>query len=86
MSVDASQAPEDAMAVLLRIANDGEQPVTTRLRAAEAALGYQQPKLSSSVNRNENVISIGDELDAARKRLQRGQGPLIEHDPDGKTG
>jgi len=86
MTVDAGAEPQDAMAVLQAIANDPAQDVNVRLRAAEAALGYQQPKLSSSINRNENVVSIGEELDRARKRIQRGEGPIIDMEPDGKSG
>ena len=80
VSVGDGAEPQDAMAILLAIANDPAQPASVRLRAAEACVGYERPKLSSSVQRNENVYSIGDELDAARKRLQRGNGPIIDHD------
>ena len=86
LSVDATGDPQDAMAILLQIANDPSQPAATRLRAAEACVGYERPRLSSSVNENRNVISIGEELDRARKRLQRGDGPIIDMEPDDNSG
>jgi len=85
LSVEASAEPQDAMAILLQIANDPTQPAATRLRAAEACVGYERPRLSSSVNENRNVISIGEELDRARKRIQRGDGPIIDMEPDTKN-
>ena len=85
MTVDATSDPMDAMAILLQIANDPTQPAATRLRAAEACVGYERPRLSSSVNENRNVISIGEELDRARKRIQRGDGPIIDMEPDTKN-
>jgi len=84
VSADVPQEPQDAYTILLQIANDPTQPAETRLRAASAAAAYERPKLTSSINRNENVISIGEELDRARKRLQRGEGPIIDMEPDGK--
>jgi hypothetical protein len=90
VSAEAPQEPQDAMAILLQIANDPTQPAATRLRAAEACVGYERPRLSSSVNENRNVISIGEELDRARKRIQRGEGPsegpIIDMEPDDKSG
>ena len=85
VTVDATSDPMDAMAILLQIANDPTQPAATRLRAAEACVGYERPRLSSSVNENRNVISIGEELDRARKRIQRGDGPIIDMEPDTKN-
>jgi len=50
-------------------------------------VGYERPRLSSSVNENRNVISIGEELDRARKRIQRDEGgPIIDMEPEGKSG
>jgi len=84
VSAEAPQEPQDAYTILLQIANDPTQSADMRFRAASAAAAYERPKLTSSVNRNENVISIGEELDRARKRIQRGEGPIIDMEPDGK--
>lgn len=86
VSAEVPQEPQDAYTILLQIANDPNQPAATRLRAAEACVGYERPRLSSSINENRNVISIGEELDRARKRLQRGDGPIIDMEPDDKSG
>src|ERR1051326_3834779 len=56
--------PHSAYELLLVRANAPTQPTTVRLRAAEAIVGFERPKLSASVNRN-ITSSIGEQLDAA---------------------
>ena len=61
--------PRSAYEVLLLLANDPSHPPATRLRAAEAIIGYERPKLSATMNQNTN-LNIGDRLiasNAARK-------------------
>jgi len=59
--------PRSAFDVLLLLANDPNQPPNVRLRAAEAIVQFERPKLSATVNTNRNV-SIGARLDLAAHR------------------
>lgn len=64
--------PRSAFEVLLLLANDPTQPPATRLRAAEACIGFERPKLSATISRNTN-LNIGDRMDAitaARKQAE----------------
>jgi hypothetical protein len=68
--------PRSAYEVLQMIANDPTQPVGTRLRAAEAIVGFERPKLSASVNKN-ITGGIGAQLD----RLNQERVALAPHRP-----
>lgn len=74
-------APHSAFDVLLLLANDPTQPANVRLRAAEAIVQLERPKLSATVNTNAN-LSIAARLDAmGRGRLTlvpRDDGAVIE--------
>jgi len=61
--------PRSAYEVLLLLANDPTQPASTRLRAAEACIGFERPKLSATMSHNTNVTDIGGKLDEARRRI-----------------
>jgi len=39
------------------------------LRAAEACIGFERPKLSATMSHNTNVTDIGGKLDEARRRI-----------------
>jgi len=56
--------PRSAYEVLLLLANDPSQNAATRLRAAEAIIGYERPKLSATMTQNTN-LNIGDRLIAS---------------------
>lgn len=61
--------PRSAYEILIMLANDPTQQVNVRLRAAEACVQFERPKLSASMNHNTNVAAgIGDRLDAIRAR------------------
>jgi len=60
--------PRSAYEILLLLANDPTQPVNVRLRAAEACVQYERPKLTANFNANQNVNDIGTRLEAARAR------------------
>ena len=62
--------PHSAYEVLLMLANDPTQPANMRLRAAEAIVQFERPKLTANVNtnRNLNLASRLDEL--GRRRLE----------------
>ena len=73
--------PRSAYEVLQMIANDPEQPVNTRLRAAEAIVGFERPKLSASVNKNLSG-SIGDRLDYFnQQRVERARQSIAPDRP-----
>lgn len=61
--------PRSAYEVLLLLANDPTQNAATRLRAAEAIIAFERPKLSATVTHNTNVSNIGDRLDSARRQI-----------------
>src|SRR4051794_33875712 len=66
-SLQASRgARRTAYEVLMDIANDPTKDDIVRIKAASEAAQYDRPKLTASINRNENVLNIGDELDRAR--------------------
>jgi len=70
--------PRSAYEVLLMLANDPAQPPATRLRAAEACIGFERPKLTASVNHN-TTRNIGDKLDA--ERMDRARRQIAAHKP-----
>src|SRR5678815_5796242 len=57
--------PRSAYEVLLLLANDPAQPSATRLRAAEACIGYERPKLSATMTQNTN-LNIGERIDTTK--------------------
>lgn len=63
--------PRSAYEVLLLLANDPTEPANVRLRAAEAIVQFERPKLSATMsnNINHNVAEIGTRLDSARRRI-----------------
>src|SRR5215469_11001165 len=63
--------PQSAFEVLTMLANDPGQPAQLRLRAAEACVQFERPKLVATFNQNQNVSGIGERMDAARKRLEQ---------------
>lgn len=66
-----------AYEVLMDIANDPTKDDVVRIKAASEAAQYDRPKLTASINRNENVLNIGDELDRARDRITLISGPNL---------
>jgi hypothetical protein len=61
--------PNSAYEVLRMFANDPAQPAPLRLRAAEACVQYERPKLTASYNQNRTVSDIGSRMEAAKQRL-----------------
>lgn len=61
--------PRSAYEVLLLLANDPTQSAATRLRAAEACIAFERPKLSATMSHNTNITDIGSRMDEARRRI-----------------
>jgi len=77
--------PRSAYEVLLLLANDPTQNAATRLRAAEACIGYERPKLTASVSHN-TTRNIGDKLDAeridrARQQMEQARRQIAANKP-----
>jgi hypothetical protein len=75
--------PRSAFEVLLMLANDPTQPPATRLRAAEACIAFERPKLSATTALNKNVnLDIGGRLDRlASEGLERARRSIAANKP-----
>jgi hypothetical protein len=72
--------PEDALAFLREVYQNPAIPLMTRMRAAEAALPFERPKLAAVLSAS--VSDFGDKLERARLRAiegaSRSDGPRPE--------
>jgi hypothetical protein len=60
--------PQSAYEVLLMFANDPAQDVKLRMRAAEACVQYERPKLSATIQQIHTDSGIAARMEAANKR------------------
>ena len=77
--------PHSAYEVLLMLANDPSEPSSLRLRAAEAVVQCERPRLVASVNTNVNRRDWGNQLEAAKARVASHR-PIYPMVIDGETG
>jgi hypothetical protein len=80
------RSDQPLLSVLRELALDPTVPAHVRLRAAEAGVQYETPKLSASVSQiGISRMNIGERMDEAHRRLreaeQRGL-RIVENDPD----
>lgn len=78
-----------ALEFLRAVYQNDRLPLMTRMRAAEAALPFERPKLAAVLSASIPGEEFGSRLEAARKRLVEGppstpsKAPLIPTDPRG---
>jgi hypothetical protein len=66
---------EDALGLLKAVYSNPLMPLNARMRAAEAALPFERPKLAAVISTNLSGEEFGNRLEAARKRLVEGPKP-----------
>ncbi len=70
--VGPNASPLDFLYAVFR---NNDLPLTTRMRAAEAAAPFVHPKLAAVLSASISGDEFGDRLEAARKRLIEGPRP-----------
>ena len=78
--VDWITGDRDALVCLQSIYNDPSAPENNRIKAASAAIAFERPKLSVSVQVSGPSV-LGERLDQSRTMKTVNQPPLIEHQP-----
>ena len=78
--VDWVTGDRDALVCLQSIYNDPSAPENNRIKAASAAIAFERPKLSVSVQVSGPSV-LGERLDQSRTMKTVNQPPLIEHQP-----
>jgi hypothetical protein len=68
----------DALTVLRAIYRSGSVPLSIRMRAAEATLPFERPKLAAVISTNLSEQAFGEALERARKRMDGPQTPLLK--------
>lgn len=66
---------QDALAFLRAVYLNSKLPLPTRMRAAEAALPFERPKLAAVISTNLSGEDFGFALERARKRMAAPQAP-----------
>jgi hypothetical protein len=71
--------PEAGSLDLLRaVYRDETLPLRVRMRAAEAALPFERPKLAAVLSASISGEDFGEALERARKRMDGPQAPLLK--------
>jgi hypothetical protein len=68
-----TEADVDALTFLRAVYSNEAVPLSVRMRAAEAALPFERPKLAAVISTSLPGEEFGDQLEAARKRMVEGQ-------------
>jgi hypothetical protein len=74
--VEVAEHGPDALAFLRAVYLNSTLPLPTRMRAAEAALPFERPKLAAVISTNLSGEDFGLALERARKRML--EGPQLE--------
>jgi hypothetical protein len=76
-NIEVKQA--DALELLRAVYRNNSLPLPVRMRAAEAALPFERPKLAAVISTNLSEQAFGEALERARKRLDGPpQAPLLK--------